>query len=63
MLHHLHHLLIQVTNCADLGDWKTRNNPDQPEQHYFCESCHVRYFGSSSYSNLCVLITFLDYLE
>ena len=33
-----------------------RNNPDQ---HYFCESCHVRYFGSSSY-NLAMCINYIS---
>ena len=42
-----------------MGDWKTRNNPDQPEQHYFCESCHVHYFGSSSYNNLAMCINYI----
>ena len=43
-----------------LGDWKTRNNPDQPEQHYFCESYHVRHFGSLSYNNLAVCINYIS---
>ena len=43
-----------------LGDWKTRNNSDQPEQHYFCESYHVRHFGSLSCNNLAVCINYIS---